>query len=73
MHFNLKLSRVATAFVLAMIFVLPHNLLAEGPAHVVCPAGLAPAARGAAAEPPGAAGGSARTDHGRAEIAATKR
>lgn len=44
MHFDLKLSRVATAFVLAMIFVLPLNLLAEGAAHVVSPAELQRAA-----------------------------
>ena len=45
MHFDLKqLSRVATAFLLAMIFVLPQNLLAEGAAHVVSPSDLQRAA-----------------------------
>lgn len=41
MHFDMKqLSRVATAFVLAAVFVLPQNLLAEGAAHVVSPSDL---------------------------------
>ena len=45
MHFDLKqLSRVATAFLLAMIFVLPQSLLAEGAAHLVSPADLQRAA-----------------------------
>ena len=45
MHFDLKqLSRVAPAFLLAMIFVLPQNLLTEGAAHVVSPADLRRAA-----------------------------
>ena len=41
MHFDLKqLSRVATAFLLAMVFVLPQNLVAEGAAHLVSPSDL---------------------------------
>ncbi len=45
MHFDMKqLSRVATAFVLATVFALPQNLLAEGPAHVVSPSDLQQAA-----------------------------
>lgn len=41
MHFDTKqLSRVATAFVLAAVFALPQNLLAEGAAHVVSPSEL---------------------------------
>jgi hypothetical protein len=41
MHFETKqLSRVATAFVLAAVFALPQNLLAEGAAHVVSPSEL---------------------------------
>ncbi len=45
MHFDLKqLSRVATAFLLAMVFVLPQNLVAEGAAHVVSPSDLQRAA-----------------------------
>jgi hypothetical protein len=45
MHFDIKqLSRVATAFVLAAVFALPQNLLAEGAAHVVSPTDLQQAA-----------------------------
>ena len=45
MHFDMKqLSRVATAFVLAAVFALPQNLLAEGAAHVVSPSDLQHAA-----------------------------
>ena len=45
MHFDLKqLSRVATAFVLAAVFALPQNLVAEGAAHVVSPSDLQRAA-----------------------------
>ncbi len=45
MHFDMKqLSRVATAFVLAAVFALPQNLLAEGAAHVVSPSDLQQAA-----------------------------
>ena len=45
MHFDLKqLSRVATAFLLAMVFALPQNLVAEGAAHVVSPSDLQRAA-----------------------------
>ena len=45
MHFDMKqLSRVATAFVLAAVFALPQNLLAEGAAHVVSPSDLQRAA-----------------------------
>jgi len=45
MHFDMKqLSRVATAFVLAAVFALPPNLLAEGAAHVVSPSDLQQAA-----------------------------
>ena len=45
MHFDLKqLSRVATAFLLAMVFVLPQNLVAEGTAHLVSPSDLQRAA-----------------------------
>ena len=41
MHFDLKqLSRVATALLLAMVFVLPQNLVAEGAAHLVSPSDL---------------------------------
>ena len=41
MHFDTKqLSRVATAFVLAAVFALPQNLLAEGAAHLVSPSEL---------------------------------
>jgi hypothetical protein len=45
MHFDMKqLSRVATAFVLAAVFALPQNLLAEGTAHIVSPSELQQAA-----------------------------
>jgi hypothetical protein len=45
MPFDMKqLSRVATAFVLAAVFALPQNLVAEGAAHVVSPADLQRAA-----------------------------
>ena len=45
MHFDMKqVSRVATAFVLSAVFTLPHNLLAEGAAHVVSPSDLQQAA-----------------------------
>jgi hypothetical protein len=45
MHFDTKqLSRVATAFVLAAVFALPQNLLAEGAAHLVSPSELQQAA-----------------------------
>ena len=45
MHFDLKqLSRVATAFLLALVFVLPQNLVAEGAAHLVSPSDLQRAA-----------------------------
>jgi hypothetical protein len=45
MHFDLKqLSRVATAFVLAAVFALPQNLLAESAAHLVSPSDLQQAA-----------------------------
>jgi hypothetical protein len=41
MHFETtQLSRVATAFVLAAVFALPQNLLAEGAAHLVSPSEL---------------------------------
>jgi hypothetical protein len=45
MHFDMKqVSRVATAFVLAAVFAVPQNLLAEGTAHVVSPSDLQQAA-----------------------------
>jgi hypothetical protein len=45
MHFDLKqLSRVATAFVLATVFAVPQNLVAEGATHVVSPSDLQRAA-----------------------------
>ncbi len=45
MHFDRKrLSQIATAFVLAALFVLPQNLLAEGAAHLVSPSELQQAA-----------------------------
>lgn len=45
MHFDMKkLFRVATALVLAAVFALPQNLLAEGAAHVVSPSDLQQAA-----------------------------
>jgi len=41
MHFDIKqLSRVATAFLMAAVFALPQNLLAEGAAHLVSPSDL---------------------------------
>jgi hypothetical protein len=41
MHFDLRQSsRVAVAFVLAAIFALPQNLVAEAAAHVVSPSEL---------------------------------
>ena len=41
MHFNLKeSSRVAVAFVLAAVFALPQNLVAEAASHVVTPSEL---------------------------------
>jgi hypothetical protein len=39
-----QLSRVATAFILAAVFALPQNLLAEGNVHVVSPSDLQQAA-----------------------------
>jgi len=45
MHVDMKqLSRVATGFVLAMLFALPQNLVAEGTVHVVSPSDLQRAA-----------------------------
>lgn len=45
MYFNKKLvSRIATAFVLAAVFALPQNLLAEGTSHVASPSDLQHAA-----------------------------
>ena len=45
MHFDSKqVSRVVTAFVLAAVFAVPQNLLAEGAAHVVSPSELQQAA-----------------------------
>jgi hypothetical protein len=45
MHFDLRQSsRVAVAFILAAIFVLPQNLAAEAATHVVSPAELQQAA-----------------------------
>jgi hypothetical protein len=45
MHFDLKQSsRVAVAFILAAIFALPQNLVAEAAAHVVSPSELQQAA-----------------------------
>jgi len=45
MHFDMKqLSRVATALILAAVFALPQNLLAEATAHVVSPSDLQQAA-----------------------------
>ena len=45
MPFDMKqLFRVATAFVLAAVFALPQNLVAEGAAHLVSPADLQRAA-----------------------------
>jgi len=45
MHFDIKqLSRVATAFLMAAVFALPQNLLAEGAAHLVSPSDLQQAA-----------------------------
>ena len=45
MHFDLRQSsRVATAFVLAAVFVLPQNLVAEAASHVVSPSELQQAA-----------------------------
>ena len=45
MHFDIKqLSRVATAFLMAAVFALPQNLLAEGAAHLVSPSELQQAA-----------------------------
>jgi hypothetical protein len=41
MHFDMKqASRVATAFVLAAVFALPQNLLAEAATHLVSPSEL---------------------------------
>jgi hypothetical protein len=41
MYFDIKqLSRVATAFLLAAVFAVPQNLLAEGAAHLVSPSDL---------------------------------
>ena len=45
MHFDMKqLSRVATVFVLAAVFALSQNLVAEGATHVVSPSDLQQAA-----------------------------
>jgi hypothetical protein len=45
MHFDLKQSsRVAVAFILAAIFALPQNLVAEAAAHMVSPSELQQAA-----------------------------
>jgi hypothetical protein len=45
MHFDLRQSsRVAVAFILAAIFALPQNLVAEAATHVVSPAELQQAA-----------------------------
>jgi hypothetical protein len=45
MNFDIKqLSRVATAVLMAAIFALPQNLLAEGAAHLVSPSDLQQAA-----------------------------
>jgi hypothetical protein len=45
MHSHMKqLSRAATAFILAAVFALPQNLLAEATAHVVSPSDLQQAA-----------------------------
>lgn len=45
MHCDMKqLFRIATALVLAAVFALPQNLLAEGLAHVVSPGDLQRAA-----------------------------
>ncbi len=45
MHVDLKqLFRVATALLLAMMFALPQNLVAEGAAHVASPSDLQRAA-----------------------------
>jgi hypothetical protein len=45
MHFDLRQSsRVATAFVLAAVFALPQNLVAEAASHVVSPSELQQAA-----------------------------
>ncbi len=45
MHFDLRQSsRVAVAFVLAAVFALPQNLLAEAASHVVSPSELQQAA-----------------------------
>ncbi len=45
MHFDLRQSsRVAIAFVLAAVFALPQNLLAEAATHVVSPSELQQAA-----------------------------
>jgi Flp pilus assembly protein TadB len=50
MTFNLKqASRVAVAFVLAAVFALPQNLLAETASHLVSPAELQQAAINASA------------------------
>ena len=41
MHFDLRQSsRVAVAFVLAAVFALPQNLVAEAATHVVSPSEL---------------------------------
>jgi uncharacterized lipoprotein len=45
MHLDMKqLSRMTTAFVLAAVFALPQNLLAEGAAHLVSSSELQQAA-----------------------------
>jgi hypothetical protein len=50
MHFDMKqLARVVTAFILAAVFALPQNLLAEATAHVVSPSDLQQAAAQASA------------------------
>jgi hypothetical protein len=45
MHFDFKQAvRIATACVLAMIFAVPQNLMAQAAAHIVSPADLQKAA-----------------------------
>jgi len=45
MHFDMKqVSRVAAVFVLAAVFAVPQNLLAEGVTHLVSPSELQKAA-----------------------------
>lgn len=48
MHFDMKqVSRVAAAVILAAVFALPQNLLAEGATHLVSPSELQKATVGA--------------------------